>query len=1119
MYDFYKQSVWHGRTQKLFLVMRITTFLLLLFILQVSASSLAQKVSLAVHDAPLARVFQELHSQTGYDFAYQTRTLESVKPVTLEVKDLELKDVLDKLFEGQPLTYTIEDKSIVVKKKEPSIIDKITSFFNVIDVHGRVVDETGKPMAGVSIRVKNGNGATITDAKGEFSIKRVDPKAILSITFIGYKPYEIEADGQLNNIKMEVSTSKLDEVQVQAYGITSQRLSTGNISTIKALDIEKAPVQNPLLAIEGRVPGVFIEQATGFANSGVKVRIQGTNSILNGNDPLFVVNGVPYISQLLPSLSNIQGTSGNYASSPLSFINPADIESIDVLKDADATAIYGSRAANGAILITTKKGKSGQTAVTFNIQSGIGQVGEKMRLMNTDQYVAMRKEGYKNDGIDYTTQPVNGSNFDLLLYDQHANTDWQKVFLGKKAQYNDAQLSVSGGSNNTNYLVSSNWHRETTVFPGADNDQKGSIHFNLNSASANQRFKMTFTGDYMADDNHLPLADLTVNAMTTPPNAPSLHNPDGTLNYNIFTDPSTGAKTIFQANPLVNFLYANYHVKTDNLLSSMTFSYEIVKGLYAKTLFSYSQLEGNEQGLYPGTLVSPLIPVLPSYRTAMYGTNSVSSWQIEPQLTYTTTLFKGTLDAVLGNAIDQENDNRSELITSGFANDQSLLNQSAATTITIPPNSSIISKYKTNSIFGRLNYNWGDRYLASFNIRKDGSSRFGADNHYHDFWSMAGGWVFSNEAFVKNSLEFLSFGKLRGSYGTTGSDQIGDYSYYSLYFNSTEPIPYQGITTLSSTGISNPYLQWEETRKLQFGLDLGLFKDRLTINANYNRNRSSNELLYYPLPSITGAGSIAENFPATIQNSGLELTINGQIIKNKDFQFTLGINATIPKNKLVSFKTLATSSYATQLIIGQSINIQKAYNLLPVDAATGVRQFLAKNGSVVSFPSYPDDMTLLQNPDPEFYGGVTPGLRYKSLSLDMLITFVKQQGSIYYSTQNGNVIPGAVGYNQPTYVLDRWQKAGDVATYQKFTTTYPYFPSPNNSVWGNASYARLKNVSLSWDLPQLWKTKAQMQNARIFFQGQNLLTFTNYLGLDPETKSTTTLPPLRVYTLGVQVTF
>ncbi|HWW40891.1 SusC/RagA family TonB-linked outer membrane protein [Pedobacter sp.] len=938
---------------------------------------------------------------------------------------------------------------------------------------------------------------------------------MLVISFIGYLPKEVSVSANMGNVVLEQSLSKLDEVQVIAYGTTTQRLSTGNVTTIKADVIEKQPVNNPLLALQGRVPGLFIEQATGFAGTGVKVRIQGENSISNGNDPLYVIDGIPFMSQLLSlgDITSVQGRSDNNSSgNPLSFINPYDIESIDVLKDADATAIYGSRAANGAILITTKKGKAGDMRVNLNLQSGWAKVPRKLDLMNSQQYLEMRREALKNDGIvtpdpgPYSDSDLNG-NWDTSRY-----TDWQKELIGGNATYQDLNTFVSGGNDRTTFLVGAGRHRETTVFPGHYADSKTSVRFNLINTSANQKFKIQFSGAYLFDNNQLPNQDLTLTAMILAPVSPALYKSDGSINW----APTTLGNSTFISNP-IGYMFNSFLNKTSNLMSNLTLSYQIMPGLDIKSEFGYNKLNTD---IIKKNLVQSQPPeiLLDASRSTVFINNDINSWSIEPQLTYNHNISRGKIELLLGTTISKNTSLGSGILASGFSNDLVMEDILSATSVSAM--SSINSIYKYNALFGRINYNWEDRYIINLTGRRDGSSRFGPQSQFHNFTSVGGAWIFSNEEFIKEHFSWLSFGKLRASYGTTGNDQIGDYRFLSLYDPLQQQIPYQGIVAYQPNRLTNPYLEWEETRKLQFGLDLGFLKDRILLNANYYRNRSSNQLSSYVLPITTGFGFIDKNKIDKVENSGWDLMIASTNIQNKNFKWSSSINVTVPKTLLRQTNDVR---FPATVIVGAPLSAIKVYHFLGVDPATGVYQFEDHNGNPTSTPDPALDANVLLDLAPKFYGGFSNSFSYKGFQLDFLFSFVKQigqnQGFGFYTPSDGY----GKG-NQLVSLLDRWQRPGDISSIQRYTTnrsdvTQAWRNAVNSdATWADASYIRLKNVSLSWQLPENWSKHANLQNCSLFVQGQNLWTFTRYKGLDPETKGSTTLPPLRVVTIGLKVT-
>jgi TonB-linked SusC/RagA family outer membrane protein len=1114
----------HGsRIRQIVYAMNLAALIVLTACLQVSARGFSQeRVSLVEKDAPLKEVLKEIGRQTGYRYFFVDQWEAQAKKITVDVKNVSLEAVLDLCFKDQPFTYSIVDRTIVVQQK--GVEKKATSATSPpSDIKGRVTNDKGEPLVGASIEIRGSKKGALTDANGVFELRQVDPDARVIISYTGYVSQEISVRrGAFLPVSLVQSINSLDETVVIAYGTTTKRLSTGDVSTVKAADIEKQPVANPLLALEGRVPGMFITQSSGLPGSGVTVRVQGQNSISNGNDPLYVIDGVPYTSQLLPGISGILGGSGGIVSggvgtisgNPLSFINPADIESIDVLKDADATAIYGSRAANGAILITTKKGKAGQTKVDINLQDGWGQVARKLGLMNTPEYLQMRHEALKNDGIvspAATDYDINGA-WDATRY-----TDWQKKLIGGTAQYMNANAGISGGSALTQYLVGGSYHRETTVFPGDLSDQKGSLHFNINNISADRKFHLQLSGSYMVDNNRLLGTDLTNTAIKLAPNAPAIYNTDGSLNW---APIASGVST--WTNPL-SYLYNKYSNKTNNLISNAVLSYRVLPGLDIRTSLGYTNLQSNE------TIINPLVAVLPesrpaTNRTAVYGSNSINSWIVEPQASYERSIGRGKLQMLAGTTVQQNNSNGQQLRGTGYNSDLVLEDIKSAAAVTVV--STIASVYKYNALFGRLNYNWMDKYLIDLSARRDGSSRFGAANQFHNFGAAGAAWIFTREDFFNKSLPFVSFGKLRASYGTTGNDQIGDYRFLNLYNPTSVATPYQGTIGLLPNGLTNPYLQWEETRKWQFGMDLGLWKDRILFNVNYFYNRSSNELINYALPYLAGFTSVTRNFPATVQNSGWEYSLNTVNIKTRDFDWTSRINLTLPQNKLVAFPNLSTSTYASNLVVGEPITIVKLFHFLGVDPATGVYQFADSHGTPTSSPNAITDKTVLVNTAPKFYGGFDNSFRYKGFELDMLFQFVKQVGlnyffgsepGYYYSTTN-------VG-NQPLTVLPHWQKPGDITSIQRYSTysssslvnAFNNASNSSDAAYSDASYIRLKNLSLSWQLPDGWIRKVRLQNARLYLQGQNLLTITRYMGMDPENRSTASLPPLRVLTFGLQV--
>jgi len=1078
--------------------------------------------NLALHD-----VFKAIRKQTGLYFMYNNNNtqINENERISLSFKEAKLDEVLAFIFEPKNLSWTYNASAIVLRPKteEHQFTDKGDSSIFKTSVTGKVVDNEGKPIPGATILVSGENTGFITDNEGHFIIPSVRNDAILTISSVGFETRKVSITGKSIYAILNVAVNSLDETVVQAYSTTTRRFLTGNISSITSKDIEKNPVANPLLALQGRVPGIFVSQSTGVPGSGSTVRIQGQNSISSGNDPLYVVDGVPYTSQVLRSVngSNILGSSGTggVTGNPLNFINPNDIERIDVLKDADATSIYGSRAANGAILITTKKGVVGRTDVSVSVKNGWATVARKLPLLNRSQYLEMRKEAKNNDNaaIQPTDYDINGT------WDTTRETNWQKELIGRTAKYSDAYLTISGGNSTTQFLIGAGYHKETTVFPGDFSDQKGSLHLSLSNISNNKRFQTQFTASYMLDKNNLPGTDLTNQAIIIPPNAPSLFNSDGSLNW----APDQNGNSTWR-NPLIYNL-THYRNVTSNIISNATISYAISNYIRIKSSFGFTNLQTDELNKFPQISFAPELRNT-NNRAALFSNGFIRSWIIEPQVELRPNLdYKShhQLSILLGGTFQQKTNNQQQ-VGSFLQNNDAVLEDITAGALLYPLNA-LYTNYKYNALFVKTNYAYVNKYILSAAIRRDGSSRFGKQNLFHNFASISGAWIFTNEGFLKNRNHIISFGKLRLSYGTTGNDQIGDYQFIALYQPVSYPTPYQNISTLAPSNLTNPYLQWELTKKIQTGIDIGLFNDRILISSNYYRNRSSNQLQGYSLPAATGFTNITQNFPANVQNTGLEISIVATNIRLNKFSWKTTANGTFQKNKLLAYPGLATSSKANSLIIGEPITIAKLYQFIGVDNSTGLYTVRDIDGKPTSAPNSRKDRTAFVNLLPSFYGGIQNIIQFGNFDIDFLFQYVRQKAPDYsFGLDPGRFVSdmdlGVQRGNQPIYVLSRWQKVGDNSTVQRFSANYESSVLKaetagliSTAIYQDASYVRLKNLSVSYTLSNRMLSKCKIKRAQVFLQTQNLITFSSYKGLDPETKSQFSLPPLRVITAGCQI--
>lgn len=1086
------------------LAMKLLILLTIVACLQASAKGFGQTVTLTLNNASLERAFKEIKKQTGYSFVYTRAQLKNSFPVSCQVKNAEIKETLDLCFRNQPLSFVIEGHYIVVQTK-PTGIQSSTTQFLPIDISGRVINENGEPMEGASVLIKGTQKGTTTNIDGYFKLKNIDENAILIITGVSIQTMEIKVAGKSDiiiNVKTKITAE--DEVIINAgYYKTTDRLKTGNISRVDAETIEKQPVSNPLAALEGRVPGLYIQQNTGVTGGSFTIQIRGQNSIANGNDPLYIIDGVPFTSV---SLSNY-GVSGNITGggSPLNSLNPANIESIEILKDADATAIYGSRGANGVVLITTKKGKSGKIATSINVYSGFGKITRKMNLLNTRQYLDMRHEAFLNDMAipqpsDYD---VNGT------WDTTRFTDWQKVLIGGTALITDIQGSISGGNDNTQFLIGGGYHYESSVFPGGSGNRRPSALLNLTHLSPDQKFKSNFLASYSIDNNKLINYDHTSIALTLPPSGPPLWDSSGNLNWENGT---------FR-NPFASLLRP-YEANTHTILSNAFLSYDVMKDLELKLSLGYSNMEIKEKSLYPLTSINPASGYTSGF--SIFSNSALQTWIVEPQMHYKRSLKNGHLDILLGTTFQQSKGDLETLYANGFVNDALLNNLAAASSIFVLGADDY--QYRYSAIFGRFGYNWKDKYLLNVTGRRDGSSRFGPGRQFANFGAIGGGWIFSKEKGIQNALPFLSFGKIHLSFGTTGSDQIGNYRYLDTYGPTTWP--YQGNSGLYPLRLFNPDYGWETNKKLEAGLDIGLLSDHILFGADWYRNRSSNQLIGYSLAPTSGFLFITNNLAAIVQNTGLEFELKTINIKSKNFSWISSFNISFPRNKLIAFPNLLTSVYGQIYEIGKPLSIIKAFESNGVNLQNGVYQFKDRKDSSTMQPLYPDDLRGLKSISQDFYGGLQNTFRFRNWQLDFFLHFVKQTGRNYLYGGLFNA-PGMIG-NQPEFVLNRWQKQGNISGIQKFTQSYnsEAYNGYSNAVYsgdntiGDASFIRLKNISLSYSISDKWLNKMNLQKARIYIQGQNLITITDYLGLDPENNTSPgALPPLKYITGGIQLTF
>ncbi|WP_214228828.1 SusC/RagA family TonB-linked outer membrane protein [Pedobacter sp. B4-66] len=969
-----------------------------------------------------------------------------------------------------------------------------------IKLSGTVFNHFHQPLVGVTIKIKNSNIITTTNTNGTFNLISSIKQGVLQFSFLGYKTSEINFTGNTPNlmVSLEEDQNDLNEVVVIGYGQTTKKLNTGSVSSISAKEIEHQPVTNVLSALSGRMPGVFVQTTNGLPGGNINIQIRGKGSIGAGTTPLYIIDGVPYDGAApLPVndftvVNNIAG-----ASSPLNNLNPADIASVTVLKDADATAIYGSRGANGVILIQTKQAKAGDTKIEVNIEQGISKISNRPDLLKLKDYLALRREAFANDNLLPSSDPLSVNYApDLTVWSQNQDTDWVDYLFGNTASSRDLQARIAGGKGNTTFSVNGNYRNEDTVLPGENNYTRGGLSFQLQHRSENNKLSVSISSQLTHQYNDL--SNLTNSASYLLVPNYSLYLADGTFNWYAGTNPAAE-------------IYARSKTNADNTITSLNLSYNILPELNIKIDGGHTSTTYNQQLIFPNRALAP-----GNINYAQYGNNSLQSIIFEPQVNYQLTFNKARLSFLAGATFQKRTNDLLQIQASNFKLESLMENLSSAGTIDY--RSTNYTQYKYASLFGRLTYNLDDSYILNGTIRRDGSSRFGPGNRYGSFGAVGATWIFSNMGFVKNNLGFLSYGKLRASYGTTGNDQIGDYQYLSTYSSLGSNI-YHDVATMQPSRISNDNFHWETTRKTDLALELGFLKNRITLSADYYISKSKDQLVYYNIPQITGFSSYQANLPAVIRNSGWELAAMADILKKQDLSWTSSFNITFPKNKLQSFKDFKNSGYDAEYELGYDITRIYGYQFLGNDPVTGKPQYAGENGEAAESPYFNFTLGKLT---PDYYGGFSNTFNYKNIELNVFAQFVKQvtRGHGLYT------YPGTGAINNYNIVKNRWSPDRRDASFPKASTiAYDvYYPSSSLNVF-NTSYLRLKNVSVSYVLSEKLTENIKVKNIRIYLQGQNLWTLWDKgtAVLDPESGALSSgaarnLPPLKSFVFGLQLT-
>ncbi|WP_345948047.1 TonB-dependent receptor [Mucilaginibacter sp. PAMB04274] len=984
----------------------------------------------------------------------------------------------------------------------------ITAVFAQRTVTGKVTgSDDGLPLPGVSIKVAGGSGGTQTNAQGDYTINLPAGSSALIFTYVGFTTTTVPVGSQsVLNVKLTSDSKALTEVVVTGYGLQQRKRDlTGANSVVSGKDIANVPVQSFDNALNGRAAGVQVTSASGIPGANVSVNIRGINSINAGTQPLYIIDGVEVVSG---------DQSRNFpTSNALAGINPNDIESINIMKDAAAAAIYGAQAANGVVIVTTKRGKAGKTQVDVRAYGGYSEVIRKQPVLSTPEFIQLSREAITNRYGSVAAAPLAVRNL-LAGFGDPATAptyDWQDAVFRKGGSQN-YDLSASGGSENTKFFVSGSYNKQIGQTIGQD-FTRGSGRVNLDQKISDKvSFGTTINlASYTQSGTTGGTAFASPNrsAMLIPPYVP-IYNPDGTYNTTI---PGAYPNNVLQTSD-----YDVYQAKTKKFTGNFNLNYQITKDLRFRSSYSLDYTNIAEDRFQdPRTPDGAGV----NGRAAVYNT-AIADFNTDQTLNYNHLFGGHKLGVIAGATYKTENNEGNSATGTGFPTYQLRTLNSAAIPSAV---AAFYTGYKRIGYFSRADYSYNDKYIASATVRYEGSSRFGANKRYGTFPAASIGWRINKESFL-DKVNWIDDLKLRASYGILGNSAIGDFDALSLF---TSTGSYAGGPGLSPV-LGNDNLTWEQSRTTDLGVDFTLFKGRISGGIGAFIKKTSQLLLNRSLPINGGFSSYRANV-GKLQNKGLELELNTTNIAGK-FQWTTTATATILKSKLLELND-GLQSLNNTYFVGEPLLTFNTYRYAGVNPADGNPMYYDKNGNITYSPTT-DDRVKVGSQSPTGYGGITNTFTYKGISLSAFIQYQYGNKVNNVDAQFLRRMGSTLDRNQDVSELRRWQRPGDITDTPRpyYNTGVPtgdqaggitytsVYSLVNTHMIEDGSYVRLKTLSLSYNLPAKLLSRTFVRNVQVYAQAYNLVTLTKFTGTDPEVASASysgTVPQYRTVTFGVQV--
>lgn len=1123
---------------------RLVMCLLLLqtgIILQAQSARAGKKVTIIANNTPIREILLKITEQTGYEFVYLNQDINEQERITGRFINHEVDDLLNKIFSGKGLSISYMGNAITLRKKNDQritegninkVLSRRDSTSNrMISISGYVTDPKGNALADATILVKGSKRGVSADSKGKFTISSVPDNAILIVSVVGYEPKNVSINGMINiKIQLKPIVGDLDEAVVVAYNTTTQRANTSAMTIVKGEQIQNLPHRSFDKSLQGLVPGLLVTGGTGQPGGGL------SNFVLRGiatagdyqrggtvRNPLIVVDGIPVTQdQNQLSIDYTQTPINN----PLAQLNPSDIETINVLKDAAAIALYGSRASNGVIVITTKRGKAGKSRFSFRTQTDIAsRIQGKVKILNEEQYLDLLYETYLNTDPGYWTNDriksdlltkfpylVNNSG-DSIFYTAQ---DWDKEIFSNKALTISNELSMSGGNEKNNYYLNIEYTKQDGVVKKTGYNRK-SMRFNFENRPTDWvKLGINTALSYNIQNYQGALngsAGGPVSLTMSPLNPIRLQDGALVLNYewgNLY------AGTTF-ANPVAE---ASYNIYNNT-------AYRGLSKLYAEVVFfNYFKLSSS-LGI--------------DYLT------TEAKEKIDPRL------FDQNLGGT-GGRIEERNARNANLITTnilrfdkGFKNKHALsilfgheaqiitqkvlsiavtglkfpyYDQISSPGVNLLRQSGFTNKETLQSLFGQINYGFRNKYFLSISTRRDGSSRFGDDKRYGIYWSSGAGWVMSSERFMQNVTTVLSYLKLRGSLGAAGNAGAIN---AATRFDALQAGMYQGGTAVFPvTTPGNQDVRWEQTFSWDAGIETKLFKDRIAISADFYERNTSDLLYTIQLPQSSGYYQVLANI-GKMKNSGIEISLSADIIKQGDFRWNINANWSTNKNTLLK-ANINEAAYSTAELYnkeGQNFNSFYLRNWAGVNKENGTPQWVDSLGKLSSDYNAAK-REFVGKPQPDGFGSITNSFNYKGVELSATLYY--QYGyKIYNADQMIN--DGLNPYmNQDVRALDRWQNTGDMAANPIRTLNNSLGGAPSTRYLNDGDHIRLQNVCLTYSFPKAITDQLHIGMLKVYLQGCNLALWSKFPGGDPNSVNIggtigAAYPMQKSFTAGLNVNF